>query len=310
MQEYIDGNKINAGSGFKGKYLNIRMDGNITDGLSYSFRYRLNKPARDASFFDAVDWVTFKYLKAGWQVSAGKQVVCIGGFEYDWAPIDIYYASEYWNNIACYQFGVSGGYTAREGNDTFLLQFCQSPFRTNALNSGNHELFAYNLMWCGTHGFFTPIYSVNMIEYLPGRFINYIALGNRFTAGQFVMELDFMNRAVDIHDFLAKDFSVMGEIQWHPSDRLNVFARMSYDVNRTDVVGDLCVAPGTDLCRFGGGLEFWPLRNCRNLRLHLNCCYTDGRGVPDTVLKPGQLIWDAGVTWKMTLIDIKRKSLL
>ena len=42
MQEHQNGSKIHENSGFKGKYLNIRMDGNITEGhhiKAYNFIY-------------------------------------------------------------------------------------------------------------------------------------------------------------------------------------------------------------------------------------------------------------------------------
>lgn len=70
MQEYVEGNKINNNSGFKGKYLNIRMDGNLAEGLSYSYRQRLNKPNVNATFFDATDWLTLTYKFKNWSVSA------------------------------------------------------------------------------------------------------------------------------------------------------------------------------------------------------------------------------------------------
>ena len=307
MQEYVDDLKINGNSGCKGKYLNIRMDGNLTDGLSYSYRQRLNKPNSNASFFDATDWLTLTYKYKNWSVSAGKQVVAIGGYEYDRAPIDLYFCSEYWNNIACYQMGVSGTYTTSAGNDQILLQVCESPFRRNAINVNNDEMFAYNLMWYGSHGFFSTMYSVNFMEYLPGKYINYIALGNRFSFGNFALELDFMNRAVSGSQFFVNDYSVMGELSWRPVDRLNVFLRATYDCNKT-VTGDLCVVPGTSLLRAGAGVEFYPIKNYRNFRLHLNCCYTDGDSPSTTVLRPEQTIVDAGLTWYVNMLDIKRKK--
>lgn len=307
MQEYVEGNKINNNSGFKGKYLNIRMDGNLTDNFSYSYRQRLNKPNVNATFFDATDWLTLTYKCNNWSVSAGKQVVAIGGYEYDRPPIDIYFSSEYWNNIACYQIGVSGSYTTNDGKNQILVQFCESPFRKNAVNVLNEEMFAYNLMWYGNHGFFSSMYSLNFIEYLPGKFINYIALGNRFTFGKFALELDIMNRAMGGSDFLFNDYSIMGELAWKPVDRLNVFVRATYDRNRT-VTGDLCVAPGTDLVRAGAGVEFFPLKNYKNIRLHLNCCYTDGDSPSTTVLRPNQTIVDGGLTWYMNMLNIKRKK--
>lgn len=307
MQEYVDDLKINDNSGFKGKYLNIRMDGNLTDGLSFSYRQRLNKPNVNASFFDATDWLTLTYRYKNWSVSAGKQVVAIGGYEYDRAPIDLYFCSEYWNNIACYQMGLSGAYTTSSGKDQILFQVCESPFRRNAANVLNQEMFAYNLMWYCNHGFFSTMYSVNFMEYLPGKYINYIALGNRFTFGKFALELDFMNRAVSGSEFLVNDYSVMGELSWRPVDRFNVFVRATYDSNKT-VAGDFCVAPGTNLLRVGAGMEYYPLKNYKNLRLHLNGCYTDGDSPLTAVLRPNQILVDAGLTWYMNMLNIKRRK--
>ncbi len=307
QQEHLQGGKINDNSGFKGRYLQFRMDGQIAEGVTYSFRQRINKPAADASFFDATDWLSVTYSKSNWAMSAGKQVVGIGGYEYDGAPIDLYFCSEFWNNIACFQVGVSGTYTTDSMNDRFMLQFCQSPFRANPLNINNSEMFAYNAMWYGAHGFYNSIWSVNMIEYLPGKFINYIALGNKFTFGDFELDLDIMNRAVSAKDFFGKDMSVMSQLKWNPLDRLSIFAKYTYDFNDSDTPGDWCVAPGTRITRFGGGLEFYPVKGSKDLRIHLNYCYTDGvNASPAGALLPQQSIVDAGVTWKINLLKIKR----
>lgn len=307
MQEHISGTKINDASGFKGKYLNIRLDGNITDNVSYSYRQRLNKPNKDASFFDATDWITVSYAIRNWTLSGGKQVVGIGGFEYDGAPIDLYYCSEFWNNIACYQLGVSAALATTSQNDRFTLQFCESPFRRNVMNIENKEMFAYNLMWTGSHGFFNSLYSVNFIEYLPGKFINYIVLGNRFTFGNLRLDLDLMNRAVSARELFGKDFSVMCELKWSPLERLEIFAKATHDSNSSSQAGDWCVRPGTSVTRFGGGLEFYPLKNSKNLRLHINCCHTIGETVETGVLRDNQTIIDTGLTWKMNMLNLKRR---
>ena len=293
-QDYIGSAKQDANSGFMTKYMNVRMDGKINENFSYSLRYRLSKLQ--------TDWVTLTYTNKNWSASAGKQVVCIGGFEYDRAPIDLYFCSEFWNNIACYQLGVSGGYTTEDKKDSFILQFCQSPFRTSA----GKEIFAYNFIWYGSHDIWSTTYSANMMEYLPGRFINYIALGNRFDLGQFAVDLDIMNRAASINDF-GKDMSFMGELQWKPMECLNVFAHASYDFNHSNNAGDYCVVPGTDIYRIGAGIEYFPIKNSKDVRLHLNYCYTDGKATTG-VLQPKQSIWDAGVTWKINLLNIKRKN--
>lgn len=308
MQEFRDETKIDGASGFKGRYLNIRMDGNITDNLSFSYRQRLNKPNKDASFFDATDWITASYTIGSWTISGGKQVVGIGGYEYDGAPIDLYFCSEFWNNIACYQFGVSGSWTSDSKQDNLMFQLCESPFRRNSHNISDKEMFAYNLMWIGSHGVFSSLYSVNFIEYLPGQFINYIVLGNRFDFGDFRLDLDFMNRAINAKDLFGKDFSIMCELRWSPISRLELFAKLTQDSNFTDEAGDWCVAPGTSLTRIGGGLEFYPIKDSRSLRLHLNCCHTTGKETLNNVLRDGQTIVDGGITWKMNMLNMKRRK--
>lgn len=308
MQEYLENDKVDDVSGFKGKYLNFRIDGKIAEGLTYSWRQRLNNVKTNSSFFDDTDWATVNYNIGRWNFNAGRQVVGIGGYEYDMAPIDCYFNSEYWNNIACYQFGVSASYEVGNKDDNLLFQLCESPFRRNALNVSNKEMFAYNLMWYGNHGCFSSIYSLNMVEWMPGRFINYITLGNRFVFGDFDLELDYMNRAVSFNRFIGGDMSVMADFAWHASERLTLFAKLTYDVNNTDEIGDLCVTPGTDILRVGGGIEYYPLKSTKNLRLHLNFCYADGKSPASAVIRPKQKIVDAGVTWRMKLLDLKRKN--
>ena len=138
QREYLDGDAVKSNSGFKGKYLNVILNGTINDHWSYSYRQRLNKAHADQSFFDATDWVHLTYkANDNWSFNAGKQVVGIGGYEYDRAPIDLYFCSEYWNNIHCYQMGVSTTYNNNKGNDSFLAQICESPF-----NFKNEDLYA------------------------------------------------------------------------------------------------------------------------------------------------------------------------
>ena len=78
-------------------------------------------------------------------------------------------------------------------------------------------------MWNGSHGCFDSIWSLNMIEYLPGKFINYLALGNHFSLGKLTVFADFMNRSlVDKMSFL-RDFTLIGKVAYSFNDKLNVF---------------------------------------------------------------------------------------
>ena len=309
QHEFVDGKTVDDNSGFKGKYFNIRMKGKITDQLSYDYRQRLNKPNKDATFFDATDWLhlTYKPTK-NWEISAGKQVVAIGGFEYDKAPIDVYFASEYWHHINCYRWGVSGAYITPKGNDKILAQVVTSPF--DYVPGNKKHSFAYNLMWMGQHDWFTSLYSANFLEYQPGKFVQYISLGNQFKFNDFCLQLDFMNRAT-LDDFtFFKNYTVVADLSYMIKNRVNVFAKASYDVNNSDQGADLCVLPGTEMTRIGGGVEVYPLKDNHNLRLHANGGYSFGKNTnPGGALHDNQAFFDLGVKWKVDVVSALQKMI-
>lgn len=304
QREYVDGSAADANTGFKGQYFNVRADGNIGGGFSYSMRHRLNKKNNDASFFDATDWLYLAYRKDNWELSGGKQVVAIGGYEYDAAPIDLYFCSEWWNNIPCYRWGGTVAYVLNDGKDKFSFQICESPFRGEL----QEDMLAYNLMWAGSHDWFSTLYSVNFVEYLPGKFINYISLGSKFAVGDVSMELDLMNRAASGQAFLGKDFSVIGKVAWAPCDKLNMFAKASYDVNNADMGKDFLISPDTEITRVGAGVEYFPLQDARNdVRIHLAGSYSFGDNTnPAGVLLDKQTYLTMGITWRMNLLNIKQ----
>ncbi len=294
-----DGSKVDAESGFKGKFLNIRLDGQIGEHFNYSYRQRLNKPHKDMSYFDATDWLYLTYTKDRWSFSGGKQVIGIGGFEYDLAPIDVYFFSGFCSNVTSYAFGGSVAY-ALSKNDRLTAQVCESPFST-----ATDDIYAYNLLWQGKHGCWSTLYSLNMVEYKPGKFVNYIALGNRFDFDNVSITLDLMNRTTEGHCFLGRDFSVMGEVDWKPCKKVNLFGKCTYDVNKSKTLNDACVPPGTELTRIGAGVEFFPLKdNLNDVRLHLAGHYTLGDVPSDYSVQPKQLMLTAGVTWRMDLASL------
>lgn len=88
-------------SGFIGQYLKILVDGKINEKFSYSFRHRLYVDHNDPkSFFNATDWANVTYSPNDiFSLTAGKQMICIGTIEYDYAPIDVYFASDFWNHV-------------------------------------------------------------------------------------------------------------------------------------------------------------------------------------------------------------------
>lgn len=282
------GNGLAGNSGFEGKFLNLRMDGSLATNLSYSIRYRAHKV--QSSPFAATDWATLNYTTDKWELSAGKQVVAIGGYEYDRAPIDIYFASEYWHQIACYQFGVSAAY--KYGNTKLLGQICQSPY-----DFANQNLYAYNLMVMNAN----TLSSINVLEYAPGKFAGYIALGLREVFDDVTVEVDVMYRN-DLENMRSgNSFSAMLDANWAMNEKLNIFTHTSYDVNDgSGIMYEPTVPVGTDIWRIGGGLEYFPTGK-RNVRFHAATCYTFGSAVPMAALQNDHIMFQAGLTWRINL---------
>lgn len=299
-----DGETINSESGFEGKYFMFRVDGTIVPGLTYSWRQRLNKNISDGAFFDATDWIYIDYRTGRFNFNAGKEIVQIGGWEYDRHPIDLYSTSVFWQNVACYQMGAWAGVELAPGQ-SLTAQVTQSLFHTKE----NRNMFAYNLLWNGKMGLYHALWSVNLVEYAPGKYINYIALGNRFDVNRVTIEADVMNRAAAHQAFLGRDLSIMAEVAWQPVNRWRLHAKYTYDVNRSHTDADAIVLNGTELNMAGGGVEFYPLLKDRtSLRLHANCYHSWGKNAnKGDIMQNGSTMLSVGVRWHMDLFSVKRK---
>ena len=76
LHQALAGEKNNSGSGFKVRYLNLRVDGQITSKLTYSWRQRFNNINSASDFVHNTDWLHLTYRPTkNWAISAGKQVV-------------------------------------------------------------------------------------------------------------------------------------------------------------------------------------------------------------------------------------------
>lgn len=297
-----DGTVDKDNSGFRGQWLNMRLDGQIVKGLTFSFRHRMNKNT-ERKFFDATDWVHLDWQAfSRLSFSVGKQVVGIGGYEYDRAPIDLYYCSEFWNNIGCYQYGVSATYSVSP-DDNLTLQGCTSPLRGFSGDNGTH---AVNLMWNGHHGIWNTIWSVNMSEYERGKWINYIALGNKFCfTDRWALELDYMNRASSHQKTFFDDFSIMAEMCYKTTAGLRCYAKYTYDQNMSGTKADQTVIDGTQIHHASIGIEGHPLKQYReHLRLFAFAGYSWGKNTnPEGTRLDRQLLVQGGVKFRLDIME-------
>ncbi|MBR6721780.1 MAG: porin [Alistipes sp.] len=306
LNEALNGDKIDAASGFKVRYFNLRIDGQITQKFTYSWRQRFNRVNSLSDFAHNTDWLHLTYRPTkNWAISAGKQVVMIGGWEYDRAPIDLYFCSEYWNNVACYQLGASVAFTTNKGNDTLTFQFCQSPY-----DSRETDYYAYNLYWSGSHGCYTALHSLNFSQYAPGKYDAYVVLGNQFKFGDAKLQIDLMNRGVSAKELLFENFSIMGEFSYLVAERVNIFAKATYDKVGSGYPAGLFLYPGTEMTRVGGGVEYYPLggRGNRDIRLHAAYAYNIGNNTnpAGTALDGGSYL-TVGLTWRIDMMSAAQK---
>lgn len=295
-------------SGFTGRYLNFSIAGDITEDLYYTYRQRINKIQSINNFFDATD-----YLYLGWRITkniswtVGKEVIAMGGIEYDLAPIDVYFHSELWNQFNCYRFGTNVEFTTNDRKNTFTFQFTNSPY-DNSIIYGS--LYNYSILWRAHYKHFGPVCSVNMYEYRKGTFQNVIALGTTYTFGPVTGYLDFLNRASgDQKDFFFQDFTAIAKIGYvFLQDRMHIYLKAGIDVNDSqsyttpyNEVYDVCILPGTDIKFYGGGLEFFPLKNSKDLRLHAFFAVNDA-SKSKVNYAPISYQANAGVTWRLNFI--------
>lgn len=301
QRDWLDGTKRAEESGFRGQYLNFILKGELGKHWSYAYRQRFSKELK-SGFFNATDWLYLTYNIKKWEMSAGKQVVGVGGFEYDYAPIDVYQYSEYCNNIGCYQFGASVAYNLTP-NDRLQVQATQSPFRANA-----DDMYGFGVKWDGKHGPFTALYSANLFEATPGHWINYIALGNRFdfSRGHFIV--DWTNRYAGGYDAnFFGDFTLTTELHVQPIRELNAFIKYGWDRNKKNG-SDYCVFAGTEQHHLGGGVEYFPLKGRRDLRLHASYFHTWGENTnPAGVLQDKESTLNIGLTFRADLLHLKKQ---
>lgn len=279
-----------------GEHLNFQMLGHITPKIDYRIRQRLNKKVFDErNMFNATDFMYINWQATErWSFLAGKYVVLIGGYEYDAAPIDVYYYSQFCNNIyQAFTFGATASYKFAESQQ-LVGQICNSP-----LSLGFQNIYAYNLAWQGQFApWWKTLWSVNFVEDIDKRMVNYVALGNHFVFRDVIFDVDLMNRSgLGQRKYLLSDMSLISKIIWSVG-AWNICAKAGYEKNDPDNVDaqgrayDLVIAPGTEYIYAGCGLEWFPLGR-DNLRLHAVYYW-------DNAVRRNNI--ELGLTWRVDVI--------
>lgn len=304
--------------GFRGDYFNFLLGGEVGDHISYFIRQRIIPIKGYTELFDNTDYLYIQYkFNDQWSLRAGKEALYVGGYEYDAPPIDVYYYTHFWGAFPCFHLGVSAIYTDKSGKNKVVLQVANSPYVKYGNNTWKSGLLSYNLYWAGNFGPFHTLYSVNMMEYQRGKFINYIALGNQLRFPKWSIYLDWTNRAAGFKNFF-KDFSLVSRLDWHVSPSVNLFAKGGYEQNTAgyyyDNHVDVDMLMPNDLahCFYGLGVEYRP-RVYPDLRVHAfvaNSVRTLPTGIiGDYGFRDMTLTANVGVSWRLDFMKFLPEKL-
>lgn len=304
--------------GFHGDYFNFLLGGEVGDHISYFIRQRIIPIKGYTEFFDNTDFLYIQYrFNDNWALRLGKEALYVGGYEYDAPPIDVYYYTHYWGAFPCFHLGASAIYTDKSGKNKVVLQVANSPYVKYGGNTWKSGLLSYNLYWAGNFGPFHTLYSVNMMEYQRGKFINYIALGNQLRFPKWSIYLDWTNRAAGFENFF-EDFSLVSRVDWHVTPSVNLFAKGGYEQNTAgyyyDDHVDVDMLMPNDLahCFYGLGVEYRP-RVYPDLRVHAfvaNSVRTLPTGiVGDYGFRDMTLTANVGVSWRLDFMKFLPEKL-
>lgn len=301
--------KFNSGAthtdeaSFRFDHIMIGIYGNVTDKLSYKYLQRLNKGTRayeTENLSGTIDYAYLRYqLNPQFAVTAGRQALFVGGFEYNEYPINIYDYSGITNNITCYLTGVNVAYALRS-NQEIALQILNN--RAGSLEEAFGQLpegikrpFAplyYSLAW-NSHYSNNKVqlrYATTVGELTKGKWICMISGGQMVDLGKFNLFLDILyhRSAIDHLGVIRKmatnedgtawsgiaesvDYlTFVSEANYRFLPKWNIHLKGFYDrasVYKTNGPFN----KGNYLSSWGyqGGIEFFPMAD-HNLHLFLN----------------------------------------
>ena len=220
-------------------YLNLILEGNIGPNISFFWRQRFTKPIYNPDIpLNATDHLWLRWdINDHWAIQGGKVPIMVGSFEFDAAPINLYYWGMFADRMPDV-YAIGGNVICKIAPEqTLFLQFTQSP-----LGFGYNDLFHAGLIWYGRIApWWNTIWSVNFVEDEFHRTINYLA-----------------------KDYLSADYSAILKLEYK-FPVVTLFTKGSFDYNK-DFAEDF-VPVRSRFLTVGGGIEVFPLKN-DDIRLH------------------------------------------
>ena len=304
-----------AGFGGDGLYLNI--DGKISKNFSYSLCHNLfSQRGEDDSVFDNTNWLTLSYDLGNFSFSAGKDALVIGSFEYDAYDIDSYYDmnSLFYNSFSSYQWGVKAMWTNPNESYSIALQVANSPF---VYAPKMENLYSYNIGWYESWDWYESIWSINFMEYAPGKYAKMIALGNMFYIGDLSLGLDCVTHGAKFSTVGEDNFTINFMPSYNFSDKVRLFGKVGWECCSNELPYDFWgeyltvdemleandeniatlpafLIPNKDYWFYGAGVEYFPIDSVRLHATWASNNYTSRHTI------------NIGLTWKFDVVKALR----
>ncbi|MDL2290079.1 OprO/OprP family phosphate-selective porin [Paludibacteraceae bacterium OttesenSCG-928-F17] len=180
---------------FRGQTLKIWIAGEIIPGIRYRVRHRLNRAQGSfprEGYSGATDhaWLAFD-IRDKWTITAGKQSVQLGTYEYDYNPADVYLPTMIFNDFDGYKAGVNVAYKFL--GQAINLQLVNSDSPQFAADNFARKALTINLLWEGS--LFNEIvktrWGYGAFQHNRDKFYNWLTLGTQLNIGSFTAELDY-----------------------------------------------------------------------------------------------------------------------
>ncbi len=289
-----------VGGPFSIDYFAVYANGGIGEKFSYNFYGYPNKLISKSSFFDSLSWGMLSYAPSkNWDLQMGKLMIEYAGIEYDYKPIDIFTASEYWLHFPAFQLGITGQYITDNG-DKFSLQITESPF---SKHTADNTFYCYSASARGNRDIFGYSASFNILQFAHNRYSAHEVVSGWARLGPVKLELDIINRSDASRIRLFKDYSIVSQAICNLGKGVQLFVRYSKDKNTSGEDYASFVYDGEDVSILTGGLLWRPEAAGGKIRFHLYYTSAFGKESPiQSLVKVGSSALNFGVTWDIKFI--------
>lgn len=222
---------------------------------------------------DAATWCDYLYLDytlGNWSFRVGKDVIAVGGFEYDDWDWDVDYdlASAYWLDNAAYQWGGSVAWTNNSENTSFRLQAVSSPY--SYAKDGNARPWAKGIgsYFFQHDGLYGPIATRNAIGFVhSGENTGFMhasaGLQAYFLDETLTLGTDFLNEyGINIG---TNYFHNLYTAKYEPSEKWEILGKFGWTAMTDKLPG---LGKSTDFLYMGGAsVAYFPLNGKKDLRV-------------------------------------------